>query len=161
MPPYAVHFLTLPISNVLIGHSASLYCDEQYSCIQEVLDIQSDHLRRNWDDIGPNYLVSGNGLVFEGRGANVNGAMVRWWNAKSITIMFLGDYSKNKTSSEQFEHVNILLTELVNHRVLTDDYVLMGHCQVSPFTISPGKNLMDKLDNFKHWNPVNKTYCLR
>ncbi|KOB66282.1 Peptidoglycan recognition protein-lc [Operophtera brumata] len=160
MPPYDINFLSLPVSNVLIGHSATPYCDERYICIENVMDIQAEHLRRGWDDIGPNYLVSGNGLVFEGRGANVQGAMVRSWNIKSITIMFLGDYSKNKTRPEQFEHVNILLTELVKHRVLSKDYVLMGHCQVSPFIITPGKNIMDKLDNFKHWNPVNKTYYL-
>lgn len=160
MPPYQVNFLDLPVSYVLIGHSATTYCDERFSCIQAVLDIQSDHLRRGWDDIGPNYLVSGDGLVFEGRGANVHGAMVRWWNAKSITVMFLGNYAQNATRPEQFEHVSVLLNELVNKRVLSNNYVLMGHCQVSPYIISPGKNLVAELHNFKHWDPVNTTYCL-
>lgn len=160
MHPYNVHFLTLPVSYVLIGHSAETYCEEKYSCIQAVLDIQSDHLKRGWDDIGPNYLVSGDGLVFEGRGANVHGAMVRWWNAKSITIMFLGNYAHNTTEPAQFAHVSNLLVELVNHRVLTKDYTLMGHCQVSPLIISPGKNVVNKLYNFKHWDAVNKACCL-
>ncbi|CAH4038513.1 unnamed protein product [Pieris brassicae] len=67
MPSYSEEFLALPVSSVIIGHSAAKYCNQKFACVEVMLSIQQDHLRRGWLDIGPNFLVGGNGLVFEGR----------------------------------------------------------------------------------------------
>ncbi|XP_075990727.1 peptidoglycan-recognition protein SC2-like isoform X4 [Anticarsia gemmatalis] len=161
MPEYGMELLDVPVRHVLIGHSALDYCSEKYVCIKKVLEIQSLHHRRGWADIGPNFLVSGNGLVFEGRGANLLGVMVKSWNRIGISIMFLGNYLRDQPTEIQFTNVNILLEELVRKRVLHPDYIMYGHCQVQGDVITPGPNLMDNLHNFDHWNPVNKTRCLR
>ncbi|CAD0194037.1 unnamed protein product [Chrysodeixis includens] len=160
MPDYGIELLELPVPNVLIGHSAMDQCKDKYSCIKDVLEIQRDHQRRGWKDIGPNFLVGVNGMVFEGRGANVVGVMVKSWNLNGISVMFLGDYQTAETSEVQFHNVKILLKELVDKEVLRPDYVVYGHCQVTGSIISPGKNIMDELHNFEHWNPVNKTAYL-
>ncbi|XP_004929814.1 peptidoglycan-recognition protein SC2 isoform X2 [Bombyx mori] len=161
MSPYSVDFLDLPLSFVIVGHSATNYCTEKYECIKEMLDVQKSHLHRGWQDIGPNFLVSGNGIVFEGRGANVFGAMAIAWNRRSILIMFLGDYTKDKTTPVQFEHLNIVLDQLVKQGVLRPDYTLYGQCQVASLTISPGPNVIRELHNLKHWSSENSSLCLR
>lgn len=161
MPDYGIELLALPIPYVLIGHSAVEHCTEKYACIRNVLDIQRDHQRRGWNDIGPNFLVSGNGLIFEGRGANVVGAMVKSWNLNGISIMFLGNYMEAIPIQAQFDHVRVLLTELVRKEILKPDYIIYGHCQVTGSIKSPGAHLMDELHNFEHWNPANKSLCLR
>lgn len=161
MPDYGIELLELPVPNVLIGHSAMDQCTDRYSCIKDVLEIQRDHQRRGWNDIGPNFLVGVNGLVFEGRGGNVQGAMVKSWNRNGISVMFLGNYQVSETSQVQFDHIKVLLNELVRKEVLRPDYVVYGHCQVTGSIISPGKYVMDELHNLEHWNPANKTTCIR
>ncbi|XP_068621744.1 uncharacterized protein [Battus philenor] len=160
MPPYSIDFLNLPVPYVIIGHSAANYCNQRYSCIEQMLEIQRDHLQRGMDDIGPNFLVGGNGLVFEGRGANVFGAMVRSWNVKSITIMFMGNYQTDVPVRAQFEHVNALLKVLVDEHVLTPDYTLYAQCQLQPETVSPGRLVVHEMNHFAHWNSFNLRGCL-
>lgn len=161
MPSYGIDILNLPVSFVLIGHSAMDFCTEKYDCIKDVLEIQRDHQRRGWNDIGPNFLVGGNGLVFEGRGANVIGAMVKSWNTIGVSVMFMGNYMNSEPTQVQFDNVKVLLEELVRKEVLRPDYTLYGACQVQGAVRTPGINLVEQLHNFEHWNPVNKTSCLR
>ncbi|XP_028163397.1 peptidoglycan-recognition protein SC2-like isoform X2 [Ostrinia furnacalis] len=154
-------YLALPVKYVYIGHSAGAYCDKRYSCIKSVRQIQDDHLKLNWDDIGPNFLVGGKGLIFEGRGANVLGAMVAKWNKKGVSVMFLGDYRTDESDPLQFEHINVLLKRLLELKVLAPDYTVVGYCQIVTFTISPGPNVMSHLNNITNWDPVNQDKCLR
>lgn len=160
MPAYETEFLNLPIKYVLIGHSVTSYCTERYQCIAQMIAIQQEHLRRGFSDIGPNYLASGVGLVFEGRGANVHGAMTGSWNSKSISIMFLGNYVHDSPKQAAFDNINSLLEALVRIKVLEEDYVVYGHCQVSHYIISPGPMLMKALNNITHWSPENENKCL-
>ncbi|XP_013146476.1 PREDICTED: peptidoglycan-recognition protein SC2-like isoform X2 [Papilio polytes] len=160
MPPYSIDFLELPLSYVIIGHSAANFCEKRYECIEQMLVIQQDHLRRGLSDIGPNFLVGGKGFVFEGRGANVFGAMVTSWNVRSITIMFMGNYVTDFPNQEQFDHLNILLDVLVRERILVPDYTLYAQCQLQPATVAPGRHVLALMDNFANWNSFNRSGCL-
>lgn len=156
-----ITLLKLPISMVIIGHSVREFCTDKYECIEYVLDMQKDHLMENrYVDIGPNFLVGGEGYVFEGRGANVLGEMVKYYNYKSISIMFLGNYVYDKPNLAMFDNLSVLLKELVNKRVLTTDYKLYGQCQVIGAIVQPGPNVMDKLHLFDHWDPTNRSACM-
>lgn len=120
-----------------------------------------DHIER-YGDIGPNYIVGGNGLIFEGRGANVVPAMVRGFNSKIIGIMFLGNYaSKDMPNDEQIENLKTLLNVLVKKGVLDPDYTLQGFCQIITYNVSPGQNIMDILFKFDKWIKTNAETCLR
>ncbi|CAB3233608.1 unnamed protein product [Arctia plantaginis] len=161
-PDQGFELLDLPVSLVLIGHSALDFCTKIDECKRKVLDIQEIHqLDSHFYDIGPNFLVGGNGYVFEGRGANIMGAMITYFNLKSISIMFLGNYVYDKPTLAMFDNLSVLLQELVNKRVLTTDYKLYGQCQVIGFVVPPGPNVMDNLHHFDHWDPTNKTFCIR
>lgn len=161
MDEYSITPLHLPVKVVAIGHTATPYCHQRYDCVRQVLAIQREHLQRRWDDIGPNFLVSGKGLVFEGRGANVLGESVKSWNSKIISITFIGDYRSDNVDQEQIVHVKVLLDMLVQKDVLVPDYELYGSCQLNTYTITPGPNIMDSLHVFSHWNSANATKCLR
>lgn len=158
---YGINFLELPVSYVIIGHSAAAFCNQKYDCIEKVLEIQQNHLRRDFDDIGPNFLVGGQGWVFEGRGANAFGAMLPTYNRISVSIMFIGDYQQVEPDQSQFNHTKILLDALVKIGVLHPDYTIWGQCQVNPYTISPGRHLIDNLHYLPHWNSSNTHVCLR
>lgn len=161
MPSYGEDWLRLPLHYVVVGHSAANNCVQRRDCIEQMLVVQADHMRRGFNDIGPNFLVGGNGDVFEGRGANVFGAMVTAWNRRSISIMFLGNYVTFEPRESQFNHTKILLKTLVNEGVLHPNYILYGQCQLLPSTISPGPLLLSELRRFAHWNDTGVSGCLR
>ncbi|CAH2103964.1 unnamed protein product [Euphydryas editha] len=158
---YGVEYLDLPVENVIIGHTEGYYCNQRFHCIEQMIKIQQDHTWLSRNDIIPNFLVGGNGDVFEGRGANVLGAMVKDYNRKSISIMFIGNYVVDQTDQLQFNHTQILVDRLVKIGVLRPDYVLRGQCQVDSLTISPGQNVMDRLSFFPHWDPEDKYGCFK
>lgn len=158
---YGQDFLKLPLKYVVVGHTGWKACEEKYTCIDRMMETQKDNLGRGFLDIVPNFLVGGDGLVFEGRGANVQAAMIRSWNVKSITIMFIGDFRTDVPNTLQFEHVNILLEKLVKKGVLDPDFVLYGQCQLAHNTITPGPNVMNRLNELLHWDPKDKDKCLK
>lgn len=120
-----------------------------------------DHIER-YGDIGPNFLVGGNGLIFEGCGVNIVPSMVRGFNTKIIAIMFIGTYSANDMpNDEQIENVKVILNALVAKGVLHRDYTLQGVCQLITYNVTPGKHIMDILYKFDHWLSTNSETCLR
>lgn len=74
-PSSSLTDLQLPISRVIIAHTATEGCQTQEECMFRVRYIQTFHMNsRNWDDIGYNFLVGGDGNVYEGRGWLKQGA---------------------------------------------------------------------------------------
>jgi hypothetical protein len=45
---------------------------------------------RNFSDIAYNFLVGGDGKIYEGRGWDAEGAFARGFNKKSLGIAFIG-----------------------------------------------------------------------
>ncbi|KAG0418338.1 hypothetical protein HPB47_004938 [Ixodes persulcatus] len=56
-----------------------------------------------WYDIGYNFLIGGNGLVFEGRGWDYVGAHTVGFNNKSVSLGFVGDYSDKVPNIEMLQ----------------------------------------------------------
>ncbi|XP_037977854.2 peptidoglycan-recognition protein SC2 isoform X2 [Plutella xylostella] len=160
MQPYTMTHLNIPVRLVVFGHSAETKCTYKRQCIEHVLNIQQQHLRRDFLDIGPNFLVGGSGLVFEGRGANIVGAMVGCCNSRIISIMFIGDYNIDELDEQQIENVKTLLDTLTKVGVLVQDYEIMGMCQLQGQTSPPGPNIMKMMHRFPHWNPMNASGCI-
>lgn len=51
-----------------------------------------------WNDIGYNFLVGGDGAVYVGRGWDDEGAHTLGHNKRSIGIAFIGDFMKKNTT---------------------------------------------------------------
>ncbi|KAI8436029.1 hypothetical protein MSG28_004157 [Choristoneura fumiferana] len=131
MPMYGQDFLKLPLKYVVIGHTGWQACEEKYSCIDKMMETQRDNLGRGFKDIVPNFL--------------------------SVAT---GDFRTDEPNTLQFEHVNILLEQLVKKGVLEPDFVLYGQCQLAHNTIPPGPKIMDRLNELLHWDPKDKNKCL-
>ncbi|KAI5640318.1 hypothetical protein NE865_07243 [Phthorimaea operculella] len=157
---YQMSFLKLPVKIAMIGHSAESNCSNKYDCIKLMRATQIYHLER-MGDIGPNFLVGGDeGWVFEGAGGNVVGMATAGQNSKQISIMFLGDYTKDFPNQHQLDHVAVLLEVLVRDGILDENYTLLGYCQILPYTIPPGPHIMKRLPEFPHWIEENATKCV-
>lgn len=109
---------------------------------------------REWDDIGYNFLVGGDGNVYEGRGWDIMGAHTQGYNVKSICIAFIGTFNNIEAPRRQLFAAKNIIRRGVTLGKLTPDYHLYGHRQLAPF-LSPGAALYSIIKKWDHW--VNKT----
>ncbi|KAH8354880.1 hypothetical protein KR093_000332, partial [Drosophila rubida] len=139
------------LSYAVVHHTAGNYCSTRAACAQELRNIQSYHMDSlGWSDIGYNFLIGGDGAVYEGRGWNVMGAHATNWNSKSIGISFLGNYNSNTATSAMVSAAKGILADAVSRGQIVSGYILYGHRQVSA-TECPGTNLWNEIRNWSNW----------
>jgi peptidoglycan recognition protein LC len=93
--------------------------------------MQTYHMEsKNWDDIGYNFLVGGDGDVYEGRGWNKQGAHTKGYNYGSIGIAYIGTFNKKLPNERQLNAGFLIMKEGVNLGKLTEDYKIFAHRQL-------------------------------
>ena len=82
------------VNYVIIHHSDNPNgCSSSSQCQTMIKNIQKDHKgRRNFSDIGYNFIVAGDGKVYEGRGFGKQGSHAPGYNRNSIGIVFIGNF---------------------------------------------------------------------
>jgi hypothetical protein len=105
--PYAALFwktIENDVSHVVIHHSAGNNYKADWR--EEVQNVWEFHtLKRRWNDIGYNYLIDPNGVVYEGRagGDYARGAHLCSQNENKLGICLLGNYERRKPSKKALE----------------------------------------------------------
>lgn len=144
--------LKLPVNRVIIAHTATEGCTTQTSCVYRIRFIQELHIGTfNYGDIGYNFLIGGDGNVYEGRGWLSVGAFLQGQNSKSEGIAFIGNYNNLEPTNEQLEALDALLAKGVKSGYVTSDFKLYGARQWQS-TESPGNKLQERLLKHKHWS---------
>lgn len=85
---------TKPLSYVII-HQGELkkYCSNIIECIKVVKYYQAVHMNKeNKSDIGYNFIIDGDGNLYEGRGWDHVGEHTSGYNHQSLGINVIGDY---------------------------------------------------------------------
>ncbi|CAL1536979.1 unnamed protein product, partial [Lymnaea stagnalis] len=68
-PATSTSYMTNPVSYAFIHHSAGPECHDRASCTEKIRQLQNYHMdTHGWPDIGYNFLIGGDGSLFEGRG---------------------------------------------------------------------------------------------
>ncbi|KAM9319151.1 peptidoglycan recognition protein 5 [Pholidichthys leucotaenia] len=133
---------------VVIHHTDTSSCKDS-ECKGQVLSIQRMHMeQRDFDDIGYNFLVGGDGTVFEGRGWGVVGAHAKGHNSNSVGIAFIGNFNNETPRKEAIMAVKQLLQSGVSTGHLKPDFALFGHRDLGQ-TECPGNNLYAALPQLK------------
>lgn len=145
IPHNNFELLRLLVKYVIIGHGREKYCNKRESCVDVLRNKQFYTLTKYLEDIGPNYLISNDGFVYEGRGANVVGKLEKSYDHKSISIMFFGFDENESILKVTFLHLDHLLKQLEKLKVLDPKYTILGHCQIYNSTPSPGQRIMNNL----------------
>ncbi|KAK9871294.1 hypothetical protein WA026_011563 [Henosepilachna vigintioctopunctata] len=101
---------------------------------------------RGWYDIGYNFLIGGDGLVFEGRGWKKQGAHTYRYNEESIAIGFIGDFNTLIPPDKQLETCKYLIQEGVRLGYIQNAYKLFGARKYKNF---------DAIRNWPHWSENN------
>ena len=79
------------ITHLIVHHSAGTNLANDWAAI--VRAIWSDHVNINgWDDIGYNWLIDPNGVIYEGRGYRTRGAHFCGMNSNTVGICVLGNF---------------------------------------------------------------------
>lgn len=139
------------LSYVVIHHTAGTYCSTKTACSQQMRNMQNYHMDSlGWADIGYNFLIGGDGQVYEGRGWNTLGAHATSWNSKSIGISFMGNYNNNVPTAAQIAAAKALLADAVSRGQIKSNYILYGHRQVGS-TECPGNNLYAEIKKWSNW----------
>lgn len=104
-------------------------------------------------DIGYNFLVGGDGNIYEGRGWDKRSPTEGFVNNKNINVNFIGDFSKfDPPTYPQIEAVKALLEFGVKKLSIAQNYSLVAANATHP-TLSPGKNVYRIIKNWDHFDP--------
>jgi N-acetylmuramoyl-L-alanine amidase len=153
--------LVHPTPVVVISHTVTSQCENFNKCSEIVRIIQLGHIgkrgaRTGTDivDIGYNFLIGGDGNVYEGRGWDVTS--FHRIPESVLGISFIGDFDKHELTYGQIEAAKELLALGVKLKKLSPSYILIAHSQTT-LTKSPGKNVMEVIRTWPHWSPTYRT----
>ncbi|KAM8963447.1 peptidoglycan recognition protein 1 [Lycaon pictus] len=144
--------LQLPVRNVVVSHTAGSHCNSPALCLMQVQNVHSYHTKSlNWCDVGYNFLIGEDGLVYEGRGWDTKGDHTGVnWNPISIGISFMGNYMERSPPPRALRAAQSLLACGVAQGKLNPRYQLRGHRDVQQ-TLSPGDRLYEIIQTWPHY----------
>ncbi|KAL3267928.1 hypothetical protein HHI36_007067 [Cryptolaemus montrouzieri] len=152
--PLEVEYALIPIQYVVVHHTVTPTCTTEAKCSELLKNIQNFHMdEMEFHDIGYNFMVGGDGNIYEGAGWHKVGAHTYGYNSKSLGLAFVGNFTENLPEVVQLEAAKKFLECGVQLGELDEKYKLLGARQVSS-TQSPGLKLYWEL---KHWNHWSKT----
>ncbi|XP_026464184.1 peptidoglycan recognition protein-like [Ctenocephalides felis] len=140
----------------IILHTVSQSCKNSQECKEVVKSIRNYHVDvLGFDDIGYNFLVGGDGLIYEGRGWGKRGAHTFGFNSQSVGIAFIGKYHDtfpihDSPTSHQVSCTKRLLVEGVTSGWLASNYSLVGYCDLMS-GIPPGNILVQEIRKWPHY----------
>ncbi|XP_023021419.2 peptidoglycan-recognition protein SB1 [Leptinotarsa decemlineata] len=144
---------TNPPPFVVIHHSETPACQSLQACKQRIRNIQYDHMtNRGWADIGYNFLIGGDGNIYEGRGWGIHGSHVPKYNSKSIGICLIGDFQRISPPNSQLNLLKQLIECGKDNGKIVSGYHLIGHRQGKP-TNCPGDALYEEVKKMTNWDP--------
>lgn len=152
-PPENPIPLNLPAERLIIAHTNTSSCSKQAQCSFIVRKIQSDHVEdQKMSDIAYNFLIGSSGLIYYGRGWDVEGQHSEGFDANSLCVAMIGTYDAVEPSSELLEATQKLVDEGIQLKKLATNYRLYGQQQLVRNTTSPGQKLYEILvKQWSHW----------
>ncbi|GFQ70192.1 peptidoglycan-recognition protein 1 [Trichonephila clavata] len=135
-------FVSTPVEHVIIGHTATAPCLSQESCAAQMRSIQKYHMELGWGDIGYNFVIGGDGRVYEGVGWSRQGVHTLGWNTKSYGIAFIGDYSQMRPSAKQLKAARYLMICGTQMGLISSGHKIHG-ARDATCTDSPGDKLYE------------------
>ncbi|KAG8180785.1 hypothetical protein JTE90_023751 [Oedothorax gibbosus] len=159
--PKSTESMATPVPHLFIHHTAMGACNDFESCKQMMQIIQNFHMDdRGWEDIGYNFLIGGDGRVYEGRGWNRVGAHTRGYNRDGIAFCLMGNYVSKAPSELMLNTTKKMVKCAENENYVMSDYQLHGHRDAS-CTECPGSELYAIIETWPHFKkgPLPKYMC--
>uniref|UniRef100_A0A6B0V4H4 Putative peptidoglycan recognition protein n=1 Tax=Ixodes ricinus TaxID=34613 RepID=A0A6B0V4H4_IXORI len=132
------YFKTLDgVPYVFYHHTDGDECNSTDACAEIVRMWQVCHQNtRGWDDIAYNFLIGGDGSVYEGRGWRRVGAHTLGYNNISLSFGFIGNFSNKVPNSKMLKAAEMLIQCGIAMGAISANYTLHGqrdaNCRVCP-----------------------------
>jgi len=153
-----------PVTHLIVHHSAGTNTSNNWAAV--VASIFDFHVNTNgWQDVGYNWLIDPNGIIYEGRGGgeNVRGAHMCGFNNNTMGVCVLGNFELIEPSDDAIEALERLLAwksckenidptgtkDIISH--YGNMMTISGHqdgCRPG-HTACPGKFFVPKLDKLR------------
>ncbi len=152
------------VTHLIVHHSAGSNSSSDWAA--RVRSIWNYHVNSNgWSDIGYNYLIDPNGVIYEGRGNNILGAHFSGMNTGTMGICLIGNYDPATGNATPSNAMINSLEELLSWKEcdisadpLTSSYHnassqnlmhIAGHRDAGTGTVCPGDNVYNLLPNIR------------
>ncbi|KAM7289289.1 peptidoglycan-recognition protein SC2-like [Ixodes scapularis] len=98
------------VTIVFYHHTEGLECNSVETCAKIIRQWQDYHMdTKRWDDIAYNFVIGGDGRVYEGRGFDGIGAHTLSYNSKSVSLAFVGNFTFNVPNSKMLAAAGVLI----------------------------------------------------
>lgn len=117
-------------THIIVHHSAGFSSNSDYKWV--VAYYWDLHVNTNgWDDIGYNWLIDPNGVIYEARGSDVTGAHFSCMNSNTTGICMIGNYeSRNPTSLSKTALKELIAWEACSHGIDVQDSSIHASSQL-------------------------------
>lgn len=105
-----------------------------------------------------NFLVGGDGTVFEGLSWDKIGAHTINYNTGSVCIALIGNFVNTSAPQPMLNAVKGLIERGTALGKLSGNYKLYAHCQLIQIA-SPGVKVFNEIKHWPHWNAMNALKC--
>lgn len=140
-------------SHFIVHHSAGQTTSSDFAAV--VRSYYDLHTGTNgWDDIGYNWLIDGNGVVYEGRGQGLQGAHFSCMNENTIGICVIGNYENATPTSEAIN----ALQNFIAWGSCEEDIDVLG-MDLHPSSTFNLDNISGHLDGNDSPNACSSTVC--
>lgn len=157
---------TTTVTHLIVHHAAGPNTSSDWAAT--VRSIWNYHVNSNgWSDIGYNYLIDPNGVIYEGRGDNVLGAHFSGMNGGTMGVCLLGNYEPDAVEDIDpslamqnsliellsWKECDISADPLLSSFHAASNQVQMhisGHRDAGTGTACPGDNVYDILPNIRN-----------
>lgn len=160
------------VTHIVLHHSAADTFNKDFAAV--VRSYWNYHVNgRQWEDIGYNWLVDGNGVLYKGRAwksaleENVKGSHNSKQNSNTVGICLIGNYQVHSPSSKGLDKLTTLMAFLSSQYgidPLAQSYhaaigrmnnTIAGHQQSGGGTLCPGDNVIGQIYQIRQ-NTKNK-----
>jgi len=152
--------ISLPVPYMFIHYTAGQDCFNQAACSAEMRSIQNYHMDspdRRYCDIGYNFLIGGDGRVYEGRGWGSEGAHTRCYNTNGVAMSFMGNFNPKLPTAAALQAARDMLA-CAERDALTSNYELFGHRDASA-TDCPGNMLYSEIQSWPEYSFRSISRC--
>lgn len=139
-----------PARFLVVGHTDSADCTESVYCENLIRSMQRHDISSGLGDIGFNFLIGGDGYIYEGRGWGIYGAHTYGVNCASVGVVFIGNYDRKRLRTRERNAFRLLVEEGLRLGELDQNYKLFGQYQVYGKP-SPGLHIRQELKDWDHY----------
>ncbi|KAI4471834.1 peptidoglycan recognition protein [Holotrichia oblita] len=146
-PLYTIE-VSRPISFVIVSHTAGVQCFTFADCATQMRNIQALHVNNGSPNIGYNFLIGGDGGIYEARGWHTR----NFHRDFTIGISFMGNFVFDEFTDVMISAFDGILANGVKVGALPADFRIVAHNQTMA-TASPGQHVYSVISQYPNFYP--------